>query len=109
MINIENTVRLNFTHLFNAVTEPEKIAYSLNTYFNEIGTVLAKDLPKSNSSFETYVIPSDKTFEINRLSSTEVKNVILKINTSKATGHHRISPKLGKDSADIITKFLINQ
>ena len=26
------------------VTEPEKIADSLNTYFNEIGTVLAKDL-----------------------------------------------------------------
>ena len=63
----------NINELINnepVVTEPEKIvADSLNTYFNEIGTVLAKDLPKSNSSFERYVIPSDKTFEINRLSS----------------------------------------
>ena len=88
------------------VTEPEKIADSLNTYFNEIGTVLAKDLPKGNNSFETYVVPTDKSFEINRLSSINVKNVILKINTSKATGHDRISPKLLKDSADIIAESL---
>ena len=88
------------------ITEPEKIADSLNTYFDEIGTVLAKDLPKSNSSFERYVIPSDKTFEINRLSSIEVKIAILKINTSKATGHGRISHKLLKDSADIIAVSL---
>ena len=27
------------------ITEPERIADSLNTYFNEIGSALAKDLP----------------------------------------------------------------
>ena len=32
------------------ITEPEKIADSLNTYFNEIGSVLAKDLPKGDNS-----------------------------------------------------------
>ncbi len=42
-------------------------------------------------------MPTDKSFEINRLSSINVKNVILKINTSKATGH---------DSADIIAESL---
>ena len=42
-------------------------------------------------------VPTDKSFEINRLSSINVKNVILKINTSKATGH---------DSADIIAESL---
>ena len=67
-------------------------------------TVLAKDLPKGDSTFETYVVPTDKTFQINRLSSIEVKNVILKINTSKATGHKRISPKLLKESANIIAE-----
>ena len=51
------------------VTEPEKIADSLNTYLNEIGTVLGKDLQKGNNTFETYVVPSDKTFQINKLSS----------------------------------------
>ena len=63
------------------VTEPEKIADSLNTYFNEIGTVLAKDLTKAENTFGTYVVPTDKTFQISRLiSSIEIKNAILKIN-----------------------------
>ena len=47
---------------------------------------------------------STKPFQINRLLSIEVKNIILKINTFKATGHDRILPKLLKDSADIIAE-----
>ena len=39
------------------ITEPGKIADSLNTYFNEIGSVLAKDLPKCDNSFEKYIVP----------------------------------------------------
>ena len=62
------------------VTEPEKIADSLNTYFNEIGSVLAKDLTKADNTFGAYVVPTDKTFQISRLSSIEIKNAILKIN-----------------------------
>ena len=30
------------------ITEPEEIADSLNTYFNEIGSVLDKDLPEGD-------------------------------------------------------------
>ena len=88
------------------ITEPEEIADSLNTYFNEIGSVLAKDLPKGDNSFDKYIVPVEKKFEINRLSPIEVKNVILKLNTSKSTGYDRISPKLLKDSAEIIAESL---
>ena len=87
------------------ITEPEKIADSLNTYFNEIGSVLAKDLPKGDNSFEKYIVSVEKKFEINRLSPIEVKNVILKLNSSKATGYDRISPKLLKDTQ----KLLLNR
>ena len=88
-------------------TEPEEIADSLNTYFNEIGSVLAKDLPKGDNSFKKYIIPVEKKeLEINRPSPIEVKNVNLKLNTSKATGYDRISPKLLKDSAQIIAESL---
>ena len=90
----------------NVITEPQKIADSLNTYFNEIGSVLSKDLPKGDNSFEKYIVPVEKKFEINRFSPIEVKNVILKLNTSKATGYDRISPKLLKDSAEIIAESL---
>ena len=88
------------------ITEPEKIADSLNTYFNEIGSVLAKDLPKGDNSFEKYIVPVEKKFEINRLSPIEVKNIILKLSTSKATGYDRISPKLLKDTAEIIAESI---
>ena len=89
----------------NVITEPEKIADSLNTYFNEIGSVLAKDLPKGDNSFEKYIVPVEKKFEINRFSPIEVKNVILKLNTSKATGYDRLSPKLLK----VVQKLLLNR
>ena len=42
------------------ITEPEEIADSLNTYFNEIGSVLAKDLSKGVNSFEKYIVPVEK-------------------------------------------------
>ena len=51
-------------------------------------------------------ISSPWKFEINRLSPIEVKNIILKLNTSKATGYDRISPKLLKDTAEIIAESL---
>ena len=34
------------------ITEQEEIPDSLNIYFNETGSVLAKDLPKGDNSFE---------------------------------------------------------
>ena len=86
------------------ITEPEEIADSLNTYFNEIGSVLAKDLPEGDNSFEKYIVPVEKKIEINRHLPIEVRNVIMKLNTSKATGYVRISPKLLKGSAEIIAE-----
>ena len=53
------------------ITEPEEIADSLNAYFNEIGSVLAKALPKGDKSFEKYIVPVEKKFEINRLSPSK--------------------------------------
>ena len=67
---------------------------------------MAKDLPKGDNSFEKYIVPVEKKFEINTLSPIEVKNVILKLNTSKATGYDGISPELLKDSAEIIAESL---
>ena len=78
----------------------------MNAYFNEIGSVLAKDLPKGDNTIEKYIVPVEKIFEINRLCPIEVKNVILKLNTSKATEYDQISPKFLKDSAEIIAESL---
>ena len=46
------------------ITEPEEIAFYLNTYFNEIGSVLAKDLPEGDNSFEKYIVPVEKKLKL---------------------------------------------
>ena len=40
------------------ITEPEEIPDSLNIF--ETGSVLAKDLPKGDNSFEKYIVPLEK-------------------------------------------------
>ena len=50
--------------MWKTLTEPEEIADSLNTYFNEIGSVLAKDLPKGDNSFEKYIVPVEKNLKL---------------------------------------------
>ena len=50
------------------ITQPEEIADSLNTYFNEIGSVLAKDLPKGDNSFEKYIVPVEEKLKLQSIS-----------------------------------------
>ena len=47
------------------ITEPEEIAGRfLNFYFNEIGSVLAKDLSKGDNPFEKYIVPVEKKLKL---------------------------------------------
>ena len=71
-----------------------------------INQEIVTELSKSSGSSETYVIPTDELFQFNRLSSINVRNANLKINTSKPIGHDQISPKFLKDSADSIADLL---
>jgi hypothetical protein len=80
----------------------------MNKYFNDIGTVLADNLSNGHNSFEAYVNPTETTFEIQNISVAEVKSEISRIKTSKATGHVRISPKLLKDSVEVVAESLTN-
>ena len=84
----------------------KQIADTFNTFFNNIGPQLAKNLPKINKTPESYVTLTNFSFEIKTVSITEVFNLLSTIKTSKATGHDRISPKLLKDSADVIAPSL---
>ena len=89
-------------------TNPDEIAEGMNKYFNDIGTVLADNPSNGHNSFEAYVNPTETTFEIQNISVVEVKSEISRIKTSKATGHDRISPKLLKDSMEVVAESLTN-
>jgi hypothetical protein len=90
----------------NIVTEPREIANIFNNFFAEIGPKLADDLPEHNQIPESYVKPLNSIFRFQLVTETYVSKLLYTIKTTKATGHDRISAKLLKDSADIITKSL---
>ena len=46
------------------------------------------------------------TFELQNVMEVEVFGIVSALSSSKATGHDRISPKLLKDSAGVITSSL---
>jgi hypothetical protein len=91
----------------NIVTEPREIANIFNNFFTEIGPKLADDLPEHNQIPESYVKPLNSIFRFQLVTETYVSKLLYTIKTTKATEHDRISAKLLKDSADIITKSLI--
>ena len=78
----------------------------MNTYFCDIGPFLSDNLSNSDNCFEAYINTTNTTFEIPKISDLDVKSEILKIKTSKATGPDRISPKLLKDSVEVIAESL---
>ena len=89
------------------IEEPEVIVNTFNNFFNEIGTTLAQKLRESTRTPESYIKPeNDSTFELQNVTEVEVFGIVSALSSSKATGHDRISPKLLKDSAGVITSSL---
>jgi hypothetical protein len=104
------TTNITEIHVENdhSVTEPKQIADAFNTFFNNIGTQLADALPVTNITPESFITPANSSFEIHTVSIEKVFNLLSTIKVSKATGHDKISPKLLKDSAEIIAPYLVN-
>ena len=88
------------------LTDPTEIANSFNNFFSEIGPNLSDKLPNSNYAPESYVKSINDDFHFRTITESEVLKLLSTLKTSKTTGHDKISPKLLKDSADIITKSL---
>ena len=88
------------------VTKPEEIANSLNAHFNEVASNLAKDIPQSSKTAESYLTSSNARFNIQNVSLTKVFKLLSTIKTSKSAGHDRISGKLLKDAAEVIAPTL---
>ena len=67
---------------------------------------MAECLPDSATTPESCIAPSNSIFEIQNVSKTYIFKLLSTIRSSKATGHDRISPKLLRDSAGVITPAL---
>ena len=67
---------------------------------------LTDKLPEPDYLPESYVNPINFDFYFQTITEAEVFKLLSTLKTSKATGYDRISAKLLKDSADVITKTL---
>ena len=54
----------------------------------------------------SHILNLKMTFELQNVTEVEVFGIVSALSSSKATGHDRISPKLLKDSAGMITSSL---
>ena len=67
------------------------IANEFNNFFTDIGLKLAKKIPESSQSFESYMKKVNSEMENKPLSINELKDAFFSLKINKSTGHDDIS------------------
>ena len=91
----------------NNFTSPKDIAEGFNDYFSDIGPNLASKIDSSNYNFETYVKNGKSEFAaFQPVTVSHVCRLLLGLSGNKATGIDKISCKIIKKAAPIISDSL---
>ena len=89
------------------LTSPEDIAEGFNEYFSNIGPDLASKIDYSNSNFETYVKIAQSEFAaFQPVTVSHVSHLLHGLSNNKATGIDKISSKIIKLAAPVISDSL---
>ena len=81
----------------------EDMANAFNEHFINIGSNLAQQISQPNHPPEFFINRVDKVFTFREIFEEEVLTLLLNMSTNKATGMDRLSIKLVKLSAPLIT------
>ena len=92
--------------LDNTIHDEKLIADRLNKYFVEVGPNLSNNLPPGSGDFSVYLEPVHCVFNFSNITADAVLRKILKLKSNKGVGPDNISPKLIKDSAEVIAPYL---
>ena len=92
--------------LDNTIHDEKLIADRLNKYFVEVGPNLSNNLPPGSGDFSEYLEPVHCVFNFSNITDDAVLRKILKLKSNKGVGPDNISPKLIKDSAEVIAPYL---
>ena len=89
------------------VTLSGEMAEIFNSYFSNIGADLAAEIPASERKPETYLIPTNKTFNLEIPTIDTVYRLLKTIDEKKSnSGLEKIPNKLLKIAADVIAPSL---
>ena len=91
-----------------SITETESIAESLNKYFTQIGTKLAKDIGTSTNSFNEYIKKHDTTQPEKAISVNELKDAFSSLKINKSAGYDVISFNVVKKCFGVLHKPLLH-
>ena len=81
-------------------TDSSSFINVLNNYFADVGTTMASAIPTSNVSFKRFLSSQvSSSFVFEKISETEIYNVIKNLKTNKAFGIFEISYKFIKMAA----------
>ena len=89
-----------------SVSSSEDIAETLNSHFTSVGQALANEIPSTDVKPEIYLQQIDKTFTFQVVTVDNVRDLLLKTDSKKATGLDKIPCKILKLSANIIAPSL---
>ena len=89
------------------LTNLKDIAEGFNNYFSNIGPDLASKIDSSNHNFETYVTTTKSEFPtFQPVTVSHVYHLLLGLSSNKATGIDKISCKIIKIAAPVISDTL---
>lgn len=94
------------------ISDPQRIAEEMNSYFVQIGPHLSDKIPKSSTSSSHYFEEKNCKFSFTKISERKVYDLLSSLSTAKATGLDGISSKILKIAAPVITStltFLFNK
>ena len=91
-----------------SVSSSEDIAEILNSHFTSVGQALANEIPSTDVKPEIYLQQTPKTFTFQAVTVDNVRDLLLKTNSKKATGLDKIPCKVLKLAANIIAPSLMH-
>jgi hypothetical protein len=98
-----NELKVNDANLIS----PGEIAEAFNTYFSNVGPILANSMADSSVSFEQFVKPiQSKMLHFKLVPYSKVLNLLNSLSKSKASGLDKISGKILKAAASSIASSL---
>ena len=91
----------------NTLTCPEDIAEGFNEYFSNIGPDLSSRIDSSNYNFETYIKNAKSEFAaFQPVTVSQISHLLHRLSGNKATGIDKISCKIIKLAAPVISDSL---
>ena len=102
-----------FEHNGVTINDKDRIAQSFNSFFNQIGSKLANDIPQSDKDFKEYLGQSpNNVFKFSEISEDNLKKVFATLKPKKSAGPDGIPSFILKEISPAILSImckLINQ